>query len=174
MAWSEREEPPRVGSSVGRTIGFLVAALMGAVPLWLLNVEPGWRAIPPVTGAGVAVVPYVNASLALGCALNVAYAVWYRWWLRCLGEILGALVALLVVLRVWDVFPFDVGDLWSTVLRGVLAVAGAGAATGVVVHVVRLVRGPRRPGRAQTSVSCSGVVASGGSGVSRSRVDEPS
>jgi hypothetical protein len=171
MAWPDWEEARRVGSTVGRTMGFLVAAVVGGVLLWLLNVEPGWRAVPVVIDSGARVMPYVNAPVALGCALNVAYAAWYRWWLRCLGEILSAVVAVVVVLRIWDVFPFDVGDVWATVLRWVLAVAVAGAALSVVVNGVQLVRGPPRGDRAQTSDNSSGTTTTVAAGAGRAGTD---
>lgn len=127
----------------GRAIGFLVAAGVNGVLLYLVNESPGWEAVPFFTAATEEVLPWVNASLALGVVVNVVYALWQAPRMRNLGETLTAVVAVAAAQRLWVVFPFDLGAPWSWIVRWVLVVVIVGSVISVVVQFVQLVRGPR-------------------------------
>ena len=52
-------------------------------------------------------------------------------------------IGLIVMIRIWNVFPFDFSDSafdWTFVVRLLLVVAMVGAAIGIVVQFVTLIR----------------------------------
>jgi hypothetical protein len=138
----DRRPGESVGAHVGRAVGYAVAAGFGLAFLYLLNVAPGWDAVPFLTSSTAEVLPWVNASLWVGVVLNVIYAVRWSWWVRPVGEIVSSVVAVAAAQRVWAVFPFDVEAPWSWLVRWVLVVVIVGSVISVVVQLVRLVRGP--------------------------------
>lgn len=145
--WHEIEDRrlgASVGARVGRAVGYAVAAGFGLAFLYLLNIAPGWEAVPFLTPATEDVLPWVNASLWVGVGLNVVYAVWWSWWVRPAGEIVSAVVAVAAARRVWVVFPFDLGAPWSWMVRWVLFFVIVGSVISVIVQLVRLARGPGR------------------------------
>lgn len=135
-----RSPKPRPGPGV-RRFGYVVAAAVNAALLYLVNVRPGWDAAPFLTDATTSVLGAVNASIAVGLVANLVYLAADPVRLRALGDAVTTSVGLYAMVRVWQVFPFDVTDGWTTVLRVLLAVGMAGSAIAVVAAVVRLVRG---------------------------------
>ena len=98
--------PPRRS----RRPGYVVAILVNAVLLVLVNVWPGWEAVPFLTEATASVVTLVNVSLWVGIAINVIYLVADPRWLRQLGTVVSTAISLAVLVRLVRVFPFDFGD----------------------------------------------------------------
>lgn len=135
-----RPPKPRPGPTA-RRFGYGVAAGVNAVLLYLLNARPGWDAAPLLTDDTTLVLAAVNASLAAGLVANLVYLVADPARLRAFGDAVTTSVGLYAMVRVWQVFPFDVSDGWTTVLRVLLGVGIAGSGIAIVAAVVRLVRG---------------------------------
>jgi hypothetical protein len=136
-------EPARRPSVAARRTGYLVAAAIHAVLLYLVNIHPGWAAIPVLTPDAARVIGLLNLSLVLGLVVNLVYAVYDPRWLTALGSVATTGVGLAVLVWIWRVFPFAFDDAsvhWPLVVRVVLGVAIAGSAIGVAVQCVTLVR----------------------------------
>jgi len=136
---------PTVGT---RRTGYVIAAALNAVLLYLVNVWPGWQAVPFLTEDTRQVLGLVNLSLAASIAVNLVYLAYDPRWVRSLGDLLTTSIGLAGIVRVWQVFPFDVDGYsvdWALVIRGVLVVAGVGAAIGILVQLVALIRAYRDP-----------------------------
>ncbi|MET0520917.1 MAG: hypothetical protein ABW156_02945 [Jiangellaceae bacterium] len=132
----------------GRRVGYAIAAAVNVVILYLLNGSPGWAALPFLTGEMTQVLPLVNVALAVGVAVNVIQALYDPVWLVAAGSAITTGIGLAVIIRIWQVFPFDLGSGWSIVFRVLLVVALVGSIIGLVVNLVTLtraaLRGPTR------------------------------
>jgi hypothetical protein len=137
-----RRQPlkPRPAPGV-RRFGYLVAAAVNAVLLYLVNARPGWDAVPFLTDDTTLVLGAVNASITAGLVTNLVYAVADPRRLRAFGDAVTTAVGLYALVRVWQVFPFDVADGWTTVLRVLLVVGIAGSGVAIVSALVRLATG---------------------------------
>lgn len=136
-----RKERPGAGT---RRVGYVVAVLINAAMLVLVNRWPGWDAIPFLTDDTPRVLDLVNLSLIVSIVANVLFVVADPPWFKALGDIVTTGVGLAAVLRVWQVFPFDFGDSsipWGTLTRVVLIVAAVGSAIGIMTAASRLVTG---------------------------------
>jgi hypothetical protein len=119
--------------------------LVNALMLYLINRSPGWEAVPFLTGATVLVLGIVNASLIVGIVANLVYLVADPPRLKSLGDLVTTGVGLAAIVRVWQVFPFDLaGTSWEVVVRVLLAVAAFGSVIAMLVAIVGLVRGRPR------------------------------
>ena len=56
-----------------RRIGYLVAIVVNLILLYLVNVTPGWRVLPFLTGDFVDVLWLANLSMVASSAANAAY-----------------------------------------------------------------------------------------------------
>ena len=145
--------PPRRPSRSARRAGYLLAMLINLGLLWLVNVAPGWEALPFLTAEFIRVVGFVNLSLLVGAAVNLGYLLADPEWAKRLGDAVTAAIALGVLLQLLTVFPFDLGpdrSGWETILRTVLALACVGTAIGIIASLAQLLRsiidGPATPG----------------------------
>jgi hypothetical protein len=124
-------------------IGYVVGASINVVTLYLVNAEPGWRALPWLTDDLTRVIGLVNLALIAGAVTNLVYLLHDPPWLTALGGIATTGIGLAALVRLLDVFPFAFGDAsvdWATVARVVLVVGIAGSVIGLIVQVVTLVR----------------------------------
>jgi hypothetical protein len=124
----------------------LVGALADIALLVVINVSPGWQAVPVLTDAARGVVVAVDISLAVALVINLACLLVPRPWLDHVGEVMSTAVGLAAVLCVLVVFPFRFGDSavdWTTVVRlGLISIAVV-VAIALVVQSVRLVLAAR-------------------------------
>lgn len=134
---------PQSPSPAARRVGFVVAALINVVLLYLVNVWPDWQALPLLTDDAGKVIGLVNLSLLVSLIVNVAYLFYIAGWFESLGNLLTTAVGLAVLVQLWRVFPFEPPGSsfnWSMVARLVLAVAIFGTVIGLIVSLVSLVR----------------------------------
>jgi hypothetical protein len=130
-------------SLAGRRFGYLLAAAIDAVILYLVNGRPGWQTLDFLTGDTTRVLGLLNLSLVVGIVVNLVYAGYDPPWLTAAGNLVTTAIGIAVLARIWQVFPFDFGDAsfdWALLVRVLLVVGVAGAAIGVVVHTVSLIR----------------------------------
>lgn len=130
-------------SRAGRRVGYVVAVLVNATILVVVNGWPGWQAAPFLTASMALVLPAVNASVAVNLAANLVYVVTDPPWLKALGDAVTTGVGLVALWRLWTVWPFAFGPGpvdWDLVARVVLLVGIVGAAIAIVVALVRFGR----------------------------------
>lgn len=144
MTTSAGATRPRKRPSVGvRRTGYVIAALVNAAILYLINVWPGWEELSFLTSETTQVLGVVNASLALGVVLNIVFIFSDPLWLKAAGDVLTSAVGLLVMVRTMQVFPFDFSGWsvdWTWLVWTILVIGLIGTAVGVVVQLVTLVR----------------------------------
>ena len=129
----------------GRRVGYVVAVVVNAVMLYLINVAPGWQVVPFLTGDMTLVLGLVNTTLIASVVANLVYVVADPPRLRALGDVVTTSIGLAAMVRVYMVFPFDFGDAswWDGATRVLLFVGIVGSGIGIVVALVRLVTGRR-------------------------------
>ncbi len=135
-------------SSAARRGGYTVALVVNSVLLGMVNVTPGWEAVPFLTEQTPLVLGLVNASMVAAVVLNAVYLLADPRWLKALGDVAQTVVGLAAVARIWQVFPFAFDDStldWPLIARWVLAVGAAGSAIGLVVGLVSLIRAAVAP-----------------------------
>lgn len=130
----------RRGSAGARRVGYCLAIGFSAALLVVLNGSPGWQAIPFLTSDTSQVLWLVNLSLAAGIAANVVYLAYDPPWVRSFGDLVTTGIGLVTVIRIWQVFPFDLSSGWSMAVRTLLIVAIAGSCIALVIQVVSLGR----------------------------------
>ena len=126
-----------------RRLGYGISAAVNLVIAWVVNVWPGWEAVPFLDDATTEVLPLVNLSLLIGFVTNVVYMVADPPWLRALGHVLTAAVSVAVLVRTLRVFPFDFGasaSTWEPITRGVLIFLIVASILGLVSYVVQFGR----------------------------------
>ncbi len=139
---------PRRPEAATRRVGYGVAIAGNAVLLYLVNVSPGWDAVPFLTGDMTGVLGWVNASIVAGIIANALYVVVDQRWFRPLGEIVVTAIGLVALVRLWQAFPFafdDGGIPWHDIARWVLAIGMAGRVVVLIPTVVALVRAASLP-----------------------------
>jgi hypothetical protein len=132
-----------------RRTGHAVGALTGAALLVLIHVWPGWQVLPFLTPDTSNVLGIVDAALVAGILVHLLQLVRDDGWLPPAGLVVTSAFGLAVMVRVLQVFPFafDSASHWDEVVRIVLVVGIVGAAVGLVVAAISLLR----PVAAQTS-----------------------
>jgi hypothetical protein len=119
--------------------------------LYLVNVQPSWRALPFVTEEATRVVWLLNLVLVLGLVANVAYLFHDSTRLRALGSYAMAGVTVLFLVRLLEIFPFDFGSpdsAWSAFVLEAVTAALLVTLYWASRAAVRLVRGSRVNGLA--------------------------
>ncbi len=137
--------PPRTArkprpSLAARRFGYLVAALVNAAMLYLVNGRPGWDVLPFLTSDTEQVLPWVNASIVAGLIVNLIYLGHDPRWFRALGDMVTNLFSIAAMLRIWAVYPLDVPDSWELVARTLLGLGIVGTVIGFVVALVTFIR----------------------------------
>jgi hypothetical protein len=139
---STTSQVPRQGVA-SRRFGWAVAAGVNVLMLYLLNVSPGWEALPFLTGETPKVLVLVSLSMAAGVVVNSARVLYDPRWFVALGDIVSTSIGVAALVRIWQVFPFDFDGYsvdWALVARVVLVLALGGSLIGIVVQVVALLR----------------------------------
>ena len=143
MATAARRRP----SPASRRAGYLVAAGINGLFLYLVNRRPGWESVPFLTDETEQVLGLVNASITAGLVANLVYLFVDPPRLRSFGDLVTTGIGLAAMVRIWQVFPFSFdegGFPWETVFRWVLGLGIVGSVIGIVAALVTLVRGTHR------------------------------
>ena len=133
-------------TKAARRTGYVIAALVNAGLLYLVNVWPGWDILPFLTGDFTEVLGWANASMIAGIVVNLVYVLRDAAWVRALGDIVTMSIGIAGLIAMWQVFPFDFADAsfdWALLFRWVLGVGIVGSAIGIVVNLVSLVSDTR-------------------------------
>ena len=137
----DRDRAPAVteGRPPGRRFGYLLAAAINGVLLWVSHhlLEWGWPSF--LTEDFEQVLPILSASFVATIVANVLFVAHDPRWFRALAESVTSALSLVAAVRMWQVFPFDFSTMardWSTLARVLIAVGIAGLAVAVVANVV--------------------------------------
>jgi hypothetical protein len=142
--------PPRGA----RRSGYVAAAAINLVLLWLLHVTPGWEQLAFLTDEFVAITGLLTASFVAGVVVNVVYVLADPPWFRRLGEASTAAFACAVLARTWAVFPFELTGWWAgwdTTLRAVVGFLTVATAIAVLANLADLLRQALRSAPAERS-----------------------
>ncbi|GAA0250497.1 hypothetical protein GCM10010492_58350 [Saccharothrix mutabilis subsp. mutabilis] len=134
MTTTPRPTPPRTG--------YLIAALVDVVLLYLINGYPGWRALPFLTEAARDVVVSFDIALAVGVVVNLVCLVLPHQLPIRVGEVVTTAAGLAALVHLNAVFPFtfDGGTVdWTTVTRLGLIFVIVVVSIALVVQLARLV-----------------------------------
>jgi hypothetical protein len=140
--------PTRRPSTAARRFGHVVAVVVNAAMLYVVNVWPGWDSLWFLTGDTTQVLGLVNASIVVGVVANAVYIVHDVGRLRSFGDLVTTSIGLAAMVVIWQVFPFDFGETgfdWELVVRIVLGVGIIGSAIAIITHLVSLVSDSRSP-----------------------------
>lgn len=123
-----------------RRVGYVVAAIVNGVLLWLVwqLLAWGWPAF--LTEDFTQLRGVVTASLVAGIVTNVAFLFRDRGRFRGLADLVTNVLGLVVCLRTWTVFPFDFAGAatdWTWLVRTVLVLGIVGTSIGILISVGR-------------------------------------
>jgi hypothetical protein len=136
-------------SPVTRRAGYVIAIAVNIVLLYLINVRPGWAAVPFLTQETLRILYLMNLSLVVGAAVNVLYLGHDPRWLVALGGLATTGIGVVVLFRIWQVFPFAFtgGVDWALFVRILLVLAVVGSLIGLIVQAVLLTTAVTAPAR---------------------------
>jgi len=126
-------------SRATRRTGYVFSVVFNAAVLYAVHFWPGWQQVPFLTADTEQVLGWVSATLIAGLGVNVVYLLMDPRWLKSLGDLTITGIGLVAIIRVWQVFPFDVGDTWSLLARIMLAIGFFGSIVAMIVQLVVLV-----------------------------------
>lgn len=137
------QDPTRTPSMTSRRAGYVAAAVVDVVLLYLVNVWPGWTVLPFLTDGMADVVGLVNLSLVATLVANLVWLGYDPPWFIATCQVFLSVVSLAVAITLLQAFPFDFTAYafdWALLTTVVLWVAVLGSSVSIVVWVVRLVR----------------------------------
>ncbi len=108
-----------------------------------MRYETSGGSVPFLTVETLLVIGMVNASIVSNIVANAVYLVNDTPLLQALGSIVTTTIGLLALVRIWQVFPFDLGGSsvdWPVAVRVVLIVSIVGSVIAIIVAFVKLVR----------------------------------
>ena len=135
--------PGRRPTAAARRLGYVIAAAINVAMLYVVNVWPGWQALPFVADDTARVLGLVNLTLVANLIVNIVYLAYDPPWFKALGDLTTTAVGLVSISWVLRVFPFDFTGYafdWALVVRIVLIVGVVGSAIAIVVQFVTLIR----------------------------------
>jgi hypothetical protein len=142
-----RVEREPSGRAPGRRAGYVAAAAVDLVCLWVVNHLLGWGWPSFLTPSFEDLLPYIQVSLVAGAAINVMWVIHDPEWLRHLAQAGLDVIGLVVAVATWRIFPFDLSSGWETVFRIVLVVSIVGISIATLVELVRLGTGGHHAAR---------------------------
>lgn len=124
-------------------MSYLAGALADITLLVLINVSPGWQAVPVLTDATAGLVVVVDIALAIALVVNLLCLAHPRRPLTAVGDVVSTTAGLLALIRTLQVFPFAFADSatdWATVVRLTLVSIVVVVSIALLVQLVVLAR----------------------------------
>lgn len=134
---------PSSTPSTSRRVGYGVAIVVNAALVWVVNVWPGWQAVPFLTSDAAGAITLVNASLLVGIVANAVFLLRDPAWLRALVSLVTTGISVAVMARLLALFPFDFGDdaaTWDLIAEVLLIFLLVVTALAAVVQLVQFIR----------------------------------
>jgi hypothetical protein len=127
-------------SAAARRTGYVIAAGINAVLLWLIHGWPGWDAVPFLTQDMPRALVAIDASLIAGIVANVIQVWRDPPWMIKLCACVTLAFGLASLIAVYQVFPFSFGPGfdWALLARILLILAIVGTAIALAVTVIQL------------------------------------
>lgn len=139
-----RSRSPRSRRRRDERVPALAGVLVLAALLVVLNVLPGWEALPVLTPAAESAITLVNLALIVLLVSRAVGLVEPSPRLRAAARYVVALICLALIAEVWRTMPVDFGsnpDPWASAARLVLAALLAWAVLAGARAAVAIVRG---------------------------------
>jgi hypothetical protein len=138
------ERPRRRIPTPAARFGYVVAATMNGVLLWVVHqlLDWGWPSF--LTDDFELVLGLVTASFIAGIVTNLVLALHHRGRIRALADLVTAAFGLAVGLRMWEVFPFDFTGYatdWSGLVNIALIIGIVATGIAIIVNLVKLLIG---------------------------------
>ena len=136
-------KPESWSGSGTRRVGYVIAALLNAGFLYVVQHLVEWDLFPWLTVEFEEVAPIISLSLLVSILVNVAYVFYDAAWFKALTQIVALAIALAATIQVYRVFPFDFSAYqfnWEAVARAVLILAMVGIVIGMIAEGMKLVR----------------------------------
>ncbi|MCX2951402.1 hypothetical protein [Lentzea sp. NEAU-D7] len=133
----------RKPATTARRGSYLAGALADTVLLVLVNVSPGWQAVPILTDAAADVVVAVDIALAIALVVNLVCLARPHRPLTALGDVVSTAAGLVALVRTLQVFPFAFAESttdWATITRLALVSIIVVVCIALLVQLVVLVR----------------------------------
>lgn len=138
---ARRDSAPR--RRAGRRFGYAVSVVVNLVLWYLVNVRPGWSAVPFLTDDLTQVLDLFNLSVLAGAAVAFASLFYDPPWFVAATDVGLALVSVVLSWRLLEVFPIDFSGLGydlTTLARVLLVVGLVGSVLALIAGVVRFGR----------------------------------
>ena len=133
----------RTGPSTASRVGYVIAIVLNAALLVVVNNILAWGWISWLTEEWEEVLPLLNVSLTATILVNVVYLAFDAEWFKSLCELGLLSISLAVTIRVYQVFPFDFSAYdfdWAAMVRVILIIGMIGIGIAMIVQLVKLVR----------------------------------
>ena len=137
------EAPNRPKPSAGRRVGYVVAIVVNAIGLYIVQNLLEWD-VSFVTSDFTRVEGLISLSLIATIGANALFLFFDPRWFKGAVEAGSQTISLLATIRLLQVFPFDFDEWtgpWEQVARAVLIIAAIGTAIGILTSIRNLVSG---------------------------------
>ena len=121
-----------------RRLGYTAGIVVSMVTLLVLHLTPGWERLPLLSPAFDQVLGLVTISIVVSIGIGLVKFVDDRARIRLLGEAVTAAIGAVVLVRLVQVFPFDVTGGWASLLRVVLVALAIASAVGAAATLGRI------------------------------------
>lgn len=132
-----------LATGAGRRVGYVVAALVNLVILWVVNNLSAWGWPAFLTEDFDRLLPVIDVTLVATAVVNLVWAVRDPAWLRHAAQLGLDLISIVAGVRTWQVFPFDFSGYsfdWEPLVRVGIGLGLFGLAAASIVEAVKLVR----------------------------------
>lgn len=149
----ERRNPRTRQSAAQRRFGYLVAIVVNAGLLYVVNNILDWDVAPFLTDDFEQVAPIIVVTLWVGILINLIYLFSDAKWIKALAQIGLAGISIAATIRLYQVFPFDftASDFpWNAITRTILILGIVGTSISIIVEAVKLAGGIGRAGYSPT------------------------
>jgi len=129
--------------TTGRRVGYLVAAVLDGVLLYVVNNVLDWGWTSFLTDDFTKVLTIINVLLIASLVVNLAWIVADPVLFKSSSQIGLNAISFVVTIRLWQVFPFDLSSSdfpWEMLLRTVLMVGLFGLVLGSIAELVKMAR----------------------------------
>lgn len=121
--------------------GYIVAIIVNAILLIVVNNLLAWDLLPFLTGEFGQVLWLIDISLLATIVVNIVYLGYDPGWFKSVCQIGLGGISMAVAIRMYQVFPFDFTGSqfdWTWIARFVLVLAVVGTGIGIFAELVKL------------------------------------
>ena len=147
MAGARKERPPLVI----RRLGYALGAAVNLTILYVLSTTD-WRELSFLTSEVDRLVWLLVVGVLANVAANLLYVLRDPVWLKALGDVVTTGIGLALLVRIWQVFPFDLSGAWELGVRTVLVFGIAGCVIAILTAGITAARA-LHPDREQVSLT---------------------